>query len=470
MGRRGSAPAQEEVGTGIGVGIGNGIQGERGDRAVLDRIAKTRDGLALDREEIYDLVEGAVDGRYPDYQLSAWLMAVYLRGLSDREVFDLTEAMATVGSGETEAPLGEVDKHSTGGVGDKTTLAIGPLTASLGVRVAKMSGRGLGHTGGTLDKLESIPGFRVERSRREIEEQVARIGLAVVAQSGELAPADRRLYALRDVTATVDSIPLIASSIMAKKLVGGAPNLVLDVKVGSGAFMPTLERAKVLTELMIRIGTHHHRKVRALLTNMDQPLGHAVGNALEVNEAALCLRGEGPPDLREEVLALSAHMVALARDLPTDVAHSEAQRALDTGRAWDTFRNWIESQGGDVAAVERGLPTAPVIREDVAEQAGSVAHIDALSVGHAVLELGAGRMRLGDPVDPGVGAEVFVKVGDRVVAGQVRFRVYARSETAAQAAVARIREAIRMTDGPCERPAAILTILGDGGPPLATGS
>ncbi len=426
---------------------------------MLDLIAKTRDRIPLVREEIETLVHGVVDETIPDYQLSAWLMAVYIQGLKDREVFDLTDAMATVGSGPKPPALGEVDKHSTGGVGDKTTLAVVPLVASVGVRVAKMSGRGLGHTGGTLDKLESIPGFQVERTRREIEEQVSRVGCAVVAQSGELAPADRRLYALRDVTATVDSIPLIAASILSKKLAGGAPNLVLDVKVGRGAFMPTLERARVLTELMIRIGEHHRRRVRALLTQMDQPLGYAVGNAIEVNEAAACLRGQGPQDLREEVIALATHMTSLARSVPTEEARASIESALMDGRGWETFQRWVESQGGDARAVERGLSLAPAVTEVRAREDGFAQGIDALAVGHAVLGLGAGRLRLEDPVDPSVGAEVWVKVGDRVEKGQPLARVYARDDRAAGEAARALETAIRLSHEPCEAPKAILEVL-----------
>lgn len=434
---------------------------------MLEWIGKTRDGVALTREEIESLVKGIVDGSWPDYQLAAWLMAVYLRGLTDREVFDLTKCMAECGNdasrsktGETQA-LGEVDKHSTGGVGDKTTLVVAPLVASLGIRVAKMSGRGLGHTGGTLDKLESIPGFQVHRTREQIQQQIVAVGVAVVAQSEELAPADRRLYALRDVTATVDSIPLIASSIMSKKLAGGAPNLVLDVKVGRGAFMPTLERAQTLTERMIRIGEQAGRKVRAVLTNMDQPLGCAIGNAIEVNEAVQCLQGQGPADLREEVIELAAHMTALARSLDTHEARERVETALRRGDGWETFRRWIRSQGGDVAAVERGLPLAPLVSDVRATVDGYANRIDALSIGEAVLALGAGRLRLEDTVDPSVGVEVFAKVGDRVYQGQILARVHAQTEWAGERAAGHLRQAIHLSEGPCDIPPTILAVLGD---------
>jgi pyrimidine-nucleoside phosphorylase len=430
---------------------------------MLAYIERTRDGLRLTREEIQDLVAGVVDGRWPDYQLAAWLMAAYLRGLGEQEVVDLTEAMAWTGSGNQENALGEVDKHSTGGVGDKTTLAVAPLVASLGIRVAKMSGRGLGHTGGTLDKLESIPGFRVTLTREEVRAQVERVGVAVVAQSAELAPADGRLYALRDVTGTVDSIPLIASSVMSKKLAAGAPCLVLDVKVGRGAFMATLERARELASLMIRIGEAHGRRVHALITSMDQPLGYAVGNAVEVNEAAACLRGQGPQDLRQEVVELATHMVALARKWELAYAHEQVEQALATGKAYETFLQWIQAQGGDAQAVENGLPLAPARLKVRAEREGWVASVDALTVGQVVLRLGAGRERLGDPVHHGVGVQLSVKVGDYVSSGGELATVYAQQEDQAQGAARLLRQAIVLADAPVTVAPPVLEALGSGG-------
>jgi pyrimidine-nucleoside phosphorylase len=387
------------------------------------------------------VAEGAARGTVPDYQLAAWLMAVYVKGLSPEAVHWLTMAMARSG-GEPPAHPGRVDKHSTGGVGDKTTLVVAPLVASLGVPVAKMSGRGLGHTGGTLDKLESIPGLRVNLSREEFRHLVDTVGVAVAAQTTELAPADGRLYALRDATATVDSLPLIASSIMAKKIAGGAPALVLDVKVGRGGFMRTRAEALALAHMMLDIARRAGLRARALLTDMDQPLGYAVGNAIEVNEAVDTLEGKGPPDFRTLVEAVAGSMLAVA-GYEGDLARAVAD-ALTSGRAREKFFAWIRAQGGETRMLEGGarLPVAPVTREVTADRSGVVGVVDPRGIGEAALSLGAGRRLKTDAVDPGVGVAVFVKVGDRVDAGDVMARVYARTPEAARAAADQVRAAI----------------------------
>ncbi|PSR23915.1 MAG: thymidine phosphorylase [Sulfobacillus acidophilus] len=408
---------------------------------MIDIIEKTRDGIALSYDDIEHLVAGIVDNTWPDYQLSAWLMAVVLNGLTDVESFWLTGAMAF--SHPQPDPLGLVDKHSTGGVGDKTTLVLAPLMASLGLPMAKMSGRGLGHTGGTLDKLESIPGFKTTLDVEDIKRQVEEIGVAVVAQSGELAPADRRLYALRDVTGTVNNISLIASSIMSKKLAAGTPNLVLDVKVGSGAFMANLEQARALAQLMVRIGRYYNRNVTALITSMQQPLGWAVGNAIEVNEAMDCLQQRGPADLREEVLALAAELIHLAHGTDLNKAHAEARAALEDGRAWTKFTQWVARQGGSPQALDGPLPLAPVRREWHASTAGRIASLNTRGIGQVALNLGAGRHRLEDAVDPAVGLLCYVKVGQVIQPGDLLGVVYARTNDDAQKALDGLAQTVR---------------------------
>src|SRR6266487_1320253 len=330
-----------------------------------DLIERKRNGEELSDGEIAELVSGYMSGEVPDYQMAAWCMAVYFRGLSSAETYALTDAM--VQSGQTVALARElgrrvVDKHSTGGVGDKTSLAVGPIVAACGVPFGKMSGRGLGHTGGTLDKLESIPGFRVELSQEEFVAQVRAVGLAIVGQTADLVPADKLLYGLRDVTATVDNVSLIASSIMSKKIAGGADAIVLDVKVGDGAFMKTREDARTLAEAMLELGRRAGREVVCVLTDMDQPLGQAVGNALEVREAVATVRGEGPPDFTELVLTSCAHLLALS-DLGVtgDEARGRVDQAIADGSALAAYERWIAAQGGDPD--EAALPSAPIVRE-----------------------------------------------------------------------------------------------------------
>lgn len=391
------------------------------------------------------VARGAADQSVPDYQLASWLTAVYARGLAPEETFALTMALARSG-GPLEPSPGAVDKHSTGGVGDKTTLVVAPLVASLGIPVAKMSGRGLAHTGGTLDKLESIPGFRVNLSRDEWAQVVERVGVAVAAQSRELAPADGRLYALRDATATVDSPALIAASIMSKKIAGGARALVLDVKVGRGSFNASVADGRRLAQLMLEVASRAGIRAEALLTNMEEPLGQAVGNALEVNEAWATLQGGGPADLRALVLAVSAAMVVQARGRagPEEAAAAarEVRAALDGGQARDKFREWVQAQGGDVGQVERGLPLAPAALVTWAGEAGVVSRVDPLEIGRAAMEVGAGRRVAADVVNPRVGVEVLVKTGDRLSPGAWVGRVYADSASARELAVRRVGDAV----------------------------
>ncbi len=424
-------------------------------------IQRKRDGGELAADELSELVLGYVAGEVPDYQMAAFCMAVYFRGLSPAETFALTEAM--IRSGETldlGAAIGRkvVDKHSTGGVGDKTSLAVGPIVAACGVPFGKMSGRGLGHTGGTLDKLESIPGMRIELGPDEFLAQVRDVGIAIVGQTADLVPADKLLYGLRDVTATVDNVSLIASSIMSKKIAGGADAIVLDVKVGDGAFMKTLEAARTLAEAMLELGRRAGRKVVCVLTDMDQPLGQAVGNALEVREAIATLRGKGPPDFTELVLSSCAHLLALSDlDLDEGAARARAESAVADGSALATYRRWIEAQGGDPD--EAALPTAPVVREVAADRGGFVGSIGAVAVGVAAVHLGAGRRRKDDALDHAVGVRCLAKRGDRVETGRPLAEVYARDDTAAEQAVAEVLAAYTIDEAPPpERPIVLETI------------
>jgi pyrimidine-nucleoside phosphorylase len=420
-------------------------------------IQRKRDGAELDDEEIVDLVLGYTRDEIPDYQLAAFCMAVYFRGLSPRETFALTDAM--VRSGETIDLQGEIgrpvaDKHSTGGVGDKASLVVGPLVAACGIPFGKMSGRGLGHTGGTLDKLESIPGFRIELSRDEFIRQVADVGIAVIGQTAELVPADKKLYALRDVTATVENVSLIAASIMSKKIAAGANAIVLDVKVGDGAFMKSLEDARELAETMLELGRRADRKVICELTDMDQPLGSAVGNALEIREAVATLRGGGPPDLTELSIASAAHLVTLVDGADPAEARSRVETALGDGSALETYERWIRAQGGDPS--EAALPSAPVIREVTAPRGGAVTRLGALAVGVASVHLGAGRPVKDAPIDHAVGIVCRAKRGDRVAAGDTLAEIHAADEQAADAAVAEVEAAYELGD---EAPEPVGVIL-----------
>jgi pyrimidine-nucleoside phosphorylase len=418
-------------------------------------IAKKRDGQELSPEEIRFFIRGYTQGDIPDYQAAAWCMAVYLNGMSRREIADLTLAMAE--SGEVLNLSGVigyvVDKHSSGGVGDKTTLVVLPLVVACGVPVAKMSGRGLSFSGGTLDKLESISGYRAELSREEFFAQLRQHGIVLCGQTADLAPADGKLYALRDVTGTVPSKPLIASSIMSKKIAAGAQGIVLDVKCGVGAFMPTLEDARELAQIMVDIGSRAGRQVTALISDMNQPLGFAVGNALELREAIETLRGEGPEDFIEHCVVVAGHMLRLAGKAKADdlsdirpVLHEK----LRNGEAWEVFKRLVKAQGGDLTQVEdpRKLPTAPLIVTVPAPRSGYLEGINAREIGMAALYLGAGRLKKGDPVDHAVGIVVHHKVGQYVEAGEPLFTVHARTEEAAQKATRQVLAAHTWSERP----------------------
>ena len=415
-------------------------------------IQKKRNGGALSDAEIRWLVDGFVREEIPDAQMAAFLMAVYFRGMSTAETASLT--MAMVESGETLDLRGvhgpTVDKHSTGGVGDKTSLVLVPLVASAGVRVAKLSGRGLGHTGGTLDKLESIPGLRVQLSPDELVAQVNRVGCAIVSQSARLVPADKRLYALRDVTATVDSVPLIASSVMSKKIAAGSEAIVLDVKTGSGAFMKTPGAARELAAAMVGIGRAVGRRTVAVISAMDEPLGRAVGNALEVDEAIRTLRGDGPPDLRDLCLILGAHMVVLAGLAP----HQDAARALlgdrlGRGAAWRKFQEMVHAQGGDPGVAEHPerLPRAPIQQPVPAEADGTVLAVDAEALGSAAMVLGAGRARAEDRIDPAAGLVIERKIGGAVRRGDPLVTIHTRQAAVVEEGIRRVRAAYTIGPG-----------------------
>jgi len=425
-------------------------------------IQRKRDGEELRADELTELILGYARGDVPDYQMAAFCMAVFFRGLSERETSTLTEAM--VASGETidlGGLLGRkvVDKHSTGGVGDKTSLAVGPIVAACGVPFGKMSGRGLGHTGGTLDKLESIPGFRTELSLDEFVAQVRDVGLAIVGQTADLVPADKLLYGLRDVTATVDQISLISASIMSKKLAAGAQAIVLDVKVGNGAFMKTVEDARRLAETMIAIGNHEGREVTCLLTDMDQPLGAAVGNALEVREARDTIRGHGPADFTELVLTACARLLAYS-DLGIDEVEGRrrAEAAVADGSADGAWQRWIEAQGG--THDEDALPAAPVVRTLASPEDGFVSSLSAITVGNAAVHLGAGRRTKEDQIDHAVGIVFHAKRGDQVEQGQPLADVHAATEAAADFAVREVLSAYTVQNVPVRTRPVLLEVVG----------
>ena len=417
----------------------------------VDIIEKKRDGQVLSAAEIEWFIENYTSGAIPDYQASALLMAIFLKGMSHEETVTLTLAMAQSGEMLDLSDITDyaVDKHSSGGVGDKTTLVVLPVVAALGVPVAKMSGRGLGFSGGTLDKLESIKGYNVNLSDEQFRQQARDIQLVLAGQTGELAPADGKLYALRDVTATVDNLSLIAASIMSKKLAAGAKGIVLDVKSGCGAFMKTVEDARELARIMVDIGTDAGRDMVALLSDMNQPLGVAVGNALEVKEALETLNGGGPADFREHCLEVAAYMLQLAgrgaKWSDKDFARADAEKALQDGSAFSKFRLMVETQGGDVAMVDdpTRLPHADLQEMVTAKQAGNISQVAADEIARAALALGAGREKKGDVIDPAVGVEVFVNVGDTVREGDVLARIHANDSEKMQAARTHIETAIR---------------------------
>ena len=397
---------------------------------MYDIITKKKHGEVLSDAEIRFAVEGFTKGEIPDYQMSALLMATCLCGMTDEETFTLTDAITNSGDTLDLSSLGDlsVDKHSTGGVGDKTTLVVAPLVAACGAKVAKMSGRGLGHTGGTVDKLESFAGYRSSLSPAEFMAQVEKVGIAVIGQSGDLAPADKKLYALRDVTATVDSIPLITSSIMGKKLAAGSRSIVLDVKYGSGGFMKTPEAAEELAENMVRIGRALGRRVAALITNMDAPLGFGIGNIIEVNEAREVLAGKGPEDLREVCLSLATMMLHLSLSLPVAEARAMAEQTLTSGSALMKFNEWIRAQGGDPTLP---LPEAKHTFPVYAQASGYLAHINAEEIGTASVTLGGGRVTKNDRIDPTAGIILAVRVGDLVTEGDLLATLYTTEKPSA---------------------------------------
>ena len=427
---------------------------------VIDIIRRKRDGNELTKKEIQELVTGIASNEIPDYQLSAWAMAVYFKSMNTRETVDLTMAMAASGQVmDLSAIAGiKVDKHSTGGVGDKTTMIAMPLAAAAGVPVAKMSGHGLGHTGGTIDKFEAIPGFQVEMEYQQFIDQVNRIKAAIISSTGDLVPADKRLYALRDVTATVDSIPLIASSIMSKKIACGAQGIVLDVKMGEGAFMQNLESSLQLARAMVDIGKESGRQVVALITDMNQPLGTAIGNSLEVIEAIDTLKGEGPDDLTVLSIEIAAYMVLIGgRAASIEEARELVQNLLYTGRGLEKFLAIVAAQGGrlDLDKNDYGLGTAPRQIEVKAEQTGYLQKMNALHIGKAAMLLGAGREKIGDVIDYTVGLKLLHKPGDYVQKGEPLAVIHA-AEKNTIAAEQMIMDSLQWSREPVNKPALII--------------
>jgi pyrimidine-nucleoside phosphorylase/thymidine phosphorylase len=431
----------------------------------VDLITRKRDGEELNSEEIDSLIQGYTSGDIPDYQMSAFLMATYFSGMEDREVSSLTESMMRSGAtiDLSDVPGMKVDKHSTGGVGDKTSLIAAPIAAAAGVIVPMMSGRALGHTGGTLDKLESIPGFRTDLSIDELKAQLHKHGLCFIGQSDEVAPADKKLYGLRDVTGTVESIPLIASSIMSKKMAEGVDALVLDVKVGTGAFMKKQVDARRLAQMMVGIGRRMDKRVQALITDMNQPLGYAVGNALEVMEVSQTLHNEGPEDLRRLSVELAARMIFLAKLAASlDEARQLAESKLANGSAYTKFRDVVEAQGGSVAAIDKFelLPNATGMREITTSRGGFISAIHAEDIGRASTLMGAGRERKGEGIDPAVGVILEVKTGDKVDSGAVLGRLYYTREEGLEEAAEMVEDAFRISQQKPEDRELILEVVG----------
>ena len=431
----------------------------------VDLITRKRDGEELTPEELEYLIQGYTAGDIPDYQMSAFLMATVFSGMEDREVSALTESMMR--SGEmidlSEVPGVKVDKHSTGGVGDKTSLISAPIAAAAGVIVPMMSGRALGHTGGTLDKLEAIPGFRTDLSTAEFIAQLKSLGLCFIGQSEEVAPADKKLYSLRDVTGTVESIPLIASSIMSKKMAEGVDALILDVKVGTGAFMKKQVEARRLAQMMVGIGRRMDKRVQALITDMNQPLGYAVGNALEVMEVSQTLHNEGPDDLRRLSVELAARMIYLAKLAGSlDEARQLAEAKLADGSAYRKFRDVVQAQGGNVAAIDKFelLPNATGMREIVTSRGGYITAIHAEDIGRASTQMGAGRDRKEDAIDYAVGVILEVKTGDKVDAGAVLGRLYYTREDGVDEAAEMVEDAFRISQQKPEDRELILEVVG----------
>jgi pyrimidine-nucleoside phosphorylase len=431
---------------------------------VVDLIARKRQGEAMTNEEITYLIRGYTAGEIPDYQMSAWLMAVVFQGMTKPETADLTMAMAYSGETLDLSSVGPAvaDKHSTGGVGDKTTLVVGPLVASAGLPVAKMSGRGLGFSGGTLDKLESIPGFKVALTAQQFTEQLKQVGLVVASQTGDLAPADGKLYALRDVTATVESLPLIAASVMSKKIAAGANVIVLDVKTGRGAFMKTEADAVSLADTMVEIGQNVGRKVSAVISDMDQPLGNAVGNALEVREAIETLNRQGPSDFLNLCLTVGAQMLLLAgKAADASDGKSILLTKLISGDAMAKFRQWVVAQGGDPRVVDNPdlLPKAAIVDLLPSPESGYISEINAEIVGLTSVLLGGGRSKKGDAVDPAVGVVLKAKVGDRLQAGMPLLTIHANDPARLLEARERLLTAYRFSAVPVVRPKLIHHVI-----------
>ena len=411
---------------------------------MYDIITDKKQGRELSKEQISFFISRYTNGEIPDYQASALLMAIYFRGMTERETVDLTESMTKSGDTIDLSAFKDLtcDKHSTGGVGDKTTLVVAPIVASLGGVVAKMSGRGLGHTGGTIDKLESICGYNSSLTEEEFIDQAKRIGIAVIGQTANLTPADKKLYALRDVTGTVDSIPLIASSVMCKKLAAGAKNIVLDVKVGSGAFMKTPEEGKRLAEICVKIGKAHGRNTSALITDMDKPLGKTVGNALEVMEAVDVLKNRSHGIFEDICVALSANMLSLCKKISLSDAEKMAKEAIESGRAYDKFEQWITAQGGDLSALKK----AEHRLEITAESDGYICSVNAEKIGICASMLGAGRKAKDDPIDYGAGIEMVKTAGDYVKKGETIALLYASDRSLLRDAEACYKNALTFGD------------------------
>lgn len=431
---------------------------------IYDLIMKKRNGGELAKEEIDYLVSAYTNGEIPDYQMSAMLMAIYFRGMNPRETADLTMAMVNSGDILDLSMVDGVkaDKHSTGGVGDKVSLVLGPMAAAVGMPVAKMSGRGLGHTGGTIDKLESIPGFITSMEPERFISQINSIKIALTGQTGNLTPADKKIYALRDTTATVESIPLIASSIMSKKIAAGADVIVLDVKCGSGAFMKTQEDAEKLASLMVDIGKSLGRRTTAVITDMDEPLGHAVGNANEVIEAVETLKGRGSRDVLEVSLVLGSWMlVGSGMEKSQQEAYLKLKQTIDNKSALNKFREWITAQGGDAGVIDdyKRLPQAKLVIDVNAPKSGYINHMDSDEIGMAAMVLGAGREKKGDDIDLAVGIDLLKKTGDYAKEGEIIAKIYANDENRAQSSIQRLIAAYTINETKADKTALIKKVI-----------
>lgn len=431
---------------------------------MYDIIENKRNGRELSKEEIEFFVKGYTDGTIPDYQASAFCMAVYFKGMTEKETVILTESMANSGDTVDLSMFGSLsaDKHSTGGVGDKTSLIVAPIAASLGAKVAKMSGRGLGHTGGTVDKLESIPGYKTTLSEDEFLSQVEKTGIAIIGQSGNLTPADKKLYALRDVTATVDSIPLIVSSIMSKKIAAGSKNIVLDVKCGSGAFMKTLKDAEILANEMVKIGNSCGRNTAALITDMDRPLGSAVGNSLEVIEAVKVLKGEVENDLKEVCLSLAAKLISLVLSLSYEESLKRVTDALESGKAYCKMKEWISAQGGDAAFIDNTelFEKAEYSYEILSDSDGYISAMDTEKIGLSSVILGAGRSSKEDKIDFSAGIIIDKKTGDKIKKGEKIATLFTNNETSLQDAEKTYLSALTVSAEKPEEKPLIYKIIG----------